>query len=110
MNVEILKRLTYSQLEELQSATIAEMRSRKDFSILPGRTGYFLNNGIKQYCVVERVNPKSVTVKPIGGGRGGWRVSKSLLVMDGIPIVQDKAAKIEAKSEPVNHRYDVETW
>lgn len=109
MNTEILKRLTVAQLQELEKAIAKEMTTRMDYTVFPGRTGYFIDgSGNKQFVRVDRVNPKSVSVKPIDGGRGGWRLPASMLVMDGVPISQEKRHRSPSTSPA--ETYNVETW
>lgn len=86
MNVDILKRLTNEQLFELKAATEKEIGSRFDYSILPGRTGWFISSqdGSRVEVRVEKINPKSVSVVEIANIKKRWKVSPELLNIDGI--------------------------
>lgn len=110
MNTAILKRLSYEQLLELKQETEKEINNRMDFSVRVGRTGYFLDNaGIKRYCRVERINPKSVSVKDLEGKTAGWRVPASVLVMDGKPKESFKPRPRTPSTSPAE-TYNVESW
>ena len=109
MNTEILKRLTVEQLTELQKAVSLEISQRMDFRVFPGRTGHFIDGkGIKHFVIVERVNSKSVSVKPIEGGRGGWRLPASMLTMDGVPTRTEQRQPSPSTSPA--ETYNVEVW
>lgn len=110
MNTDVLKRLSLEQLRKLSKAVDVEISSRMDFRILPGRTGYFVDNkGEKQFIVVDRVNPKSITVKPTNGRGGGWRCPASMLVMDGVSVLDSKDRRRTPTTSP-SETYSVEAW
>ena len=109
MNTEILKRLNLEKLRELQKAVELEISSRLDTRIYPGRTGYFMDGkGVKHFVEVERINSKSITVKPVGGGRGGWRLPASMLVLNDLQIATER--KVSTPTTAPSETYNVDAW
>ena len=107
MNFDVLKRLSVDQLRELRLEVDKEIGNRLDFRVIAGRTGKFLDSkNIMHYCRIERVNPKSVTVVDLDNG-AKWRISKSIIEMDGVEISTPQVKKIE-KHTPKN--YNVTAW
>lgn len=92
MNTEILKRLTDEQLFKLKEETEKELANRYDYSILPGRTGWFIasNDGRRVEVVVQRINGKTVSCVEVANIRSKWRVSPECLNMDGVSKVPEK--------------------
>lgn len=111
MNTDALKRMSYETLAKLKDAIEKEISGRMDFSVRVGRTGHFVDrDGTKIYCRIERVNPKSLTVRPLDPmSKGGWRISRSMMVMDGIPI-KGAEPKRSAPSTAPSANYQVEQW
>ncbi|MFU9046316.1 hypothetical protein ACNAUY_07975 [Acinetobacter tibetensis] len=109
MNTEILKRLTDEQLHELKAATEKELANRYDYSILPGRTGWFIssNDGRRVEVVVQRINGKSVSCVEVANIRAKWRVSPECLTMDGISRSPEK--RYQASPKP-SQDYGQTAW
>lgn len=90
MNLNILKRLSAQQLQQLRDAADKELHLRLDFSIEVGRFGSFCcNSGIKRTVRVVRINPKTIAVvetavSHIPGMR--WNVPRAILNMEGLEV------------------------
>lgn len=112
MNTDALKRMSYETLQKLKEAIEKEMVTRKDFSIRVGRTGYFVSNGTKIFVRVTRINPKSLTVKPIDPDSKhlGWRIGRSMIVMDGVEIVGAEPIRRATPSTSPSVTYNVDAW
>lgn len=109
MNTEILKRLTDAQLFELKAAVEKEVHNRIDYSILPGRTGWFINpkNNQRIDIVVERINQKTISCADVTNVRTKWKVSPEFLRMDGVSRAPEK--RYSASPKP-SESYNQTAW